>query len=159
MKTYTCCVCNKQFEARRTAACCSTLCRNKRYVSNNLEKDRAWKRKHYRKAKDNPENTVKYLLKYAKSRSVKKGLEFSLTEKDIVIPKVCPVFRTNFTTTGRKYTPSIDRIDPSKGYIPGNIQIISQLANAIKWDSTREERITFANWILSSEGGYCAYDR
>ena len=33
-----------------------------------------------------------------------------------------------------------------------NVWVISQLANAMKWDSTREERIAFANWVLSSEG-------
>ena len=48
---------------------------------------------------------------------------------------------------------SLDRIIPELGYVPGNVQVISQLANAMKWDSTREERLTFANWVLSSEGG------
>jgi hypothetical protein len=32
-----------------------------------------------------------------------------------------------------------------------NTDVISQLANAMKWDSTPEERLAFANWVLSSE--------
>lgn len=40
-------------------------------------------------------------------------------------------------------------IVPELGYVPGNVQ----LANAMKWDSTREERLAFASWVLSSEGG------
>lgn len=53
----------------------------------------------------------------------------------------------------RRYSRSLDRIIPELGYVPGNVQVISQLANAMKWDSTREERIAFANWVLASEGG------
>jgi len=26
----------------------------------------------------------------------------------------------------------------------------------MKWDSTKEERVLFANWVLSLEGGYVA---
>lgn len=39
------------------------------------------------------------------------------------------------------------------GYTKENVWVISQLANAMKWDSNREERLAFANWILTSEGG------
>ena len=53
----------------------------------------------------------------------------------------------------KRYTYSIDRIDSSKGYTKDNIQIISLIANQMKWDSTKEERLKFAKYYLSLEGG------
>ena len=53
--------------------------------------------------------------------------------EDIVIPEKCPVFLVPIEV------PSIDRIDPSKGYIPGNVRIISMRANMLKSDATLEE--------------------
>jgi len=43
-------------------------------------------------------------------------------------------------------SPSLDRIDPSKGYVKGNVWVISYRANAIKNDATHEElkRVTAA---------------
>jgi hypothetical protein len=42
---------------------------------------------------------------------------------------------------------SFDRIDPTKGYIKGNVQIVSQRANRIKSNSTLEEFEEMAyNW-------------
>jgi len=93
------------------------------------------------------------LLKNAKARAVKKGISFNLTPEDITLPEKCPVFNIPFNKSDRRMGYSLDRIIPELGYVPGNVQVISQLANAMKWDSTREERIAFANWVLASEGG------
>lgn len=82
------------------------------------------------------------ILRNAKSRAKKKNIEFSITEKDIVLLEYCPILKiklqeNNFSAKPNSY--SIDRIDNSKGYIKGNIQIISHRANQIKNDATVEE--------------------
>jgi hypothetical protein len=36
-------------------------------------------------------------------------------------------------------SPSLDRIDPSKGYVKGNVWIVSHRGNTIKNDATHDE--------------------
>ena len=80
-----------------------------------------------------------------------KGLEFNLELSDIVIPEKCPLLEVPFhfgTKECYDYSPSIDRIDNSKGYVKGNIQIISMKANAMKNSASLEELYTFCKNIL-----------
>lgn len=70
-----------------------------------------------------------------KSRANQKGLDFNIDIEDIIIPDVCPIFKTAFQKSGR-YTASLDRIDPTKGYIKGNIRVISNRANVLKSNAT-----------------------
>ena len=75
-----------------------------------------------------------------------------LLQEDIIIPDVCPIMGTKFDRADKKTAPSIDRIVPSLGYIKGNVQVISTLANQMKWNSTREELIQFCKSVLLKAG-------
>jgi len=88
---------------------------------------------------------LKYLLIAAKYRATKKGLEFSLTEEHFPgLPTHCPVLgiELRYGGGGGSHNPgsaSLDRIDSSVGYVPGNVAIISLRANSLKKDATLEE--------------------
>ncbi len=104
-------------------------------------------RKEYRK--NNPE----YLMyARAKNRAKELGLEFNIEISDIIIPDVCPVFKQPFTFNVKqnKFSPSLDRVDSSKGYIKGNVQVISHLANTMKSNASKDELIMFAKWITQT---------
>lgn len=82
------------------------------------------------------------MLKKAKQRSIKYGIEFTITEDDIIIPDKCPYLGIPLITGVGKVianSPTLDRIDPTLGYIPGNVTVCSFRANAIKRDATPAE--------------------
>lgn len=88
----------------------------------------------------------------AKRRAKERGLDFDIEIDDLIIPDVCPVLgielRQNSGRSGAyKNSYSLDRIDNSKGYVKGNIQVISQLANAMKGAASITELQQFADWI------------
>ena len=65
----------------------------------------------------------------------------------------CPLLGIELTyeNCGTKSVPNnyatLDRIDPTKGYVEGNVQILSFRANTIKGDTTLEElRLIIKNW-------------
>lgn len=76
-------------------------------------------------------NLESYLLGVSKARAKKWNLEHNLEQTDIIIPDLCPILNVKLKR-GTKYAPSIDRIDNNKGYIKGNILVISRLANMMK---------------------------
>jgi hypothetical protein len=86
------------------------------------------------------------LYRHAKKRALTKGLEFNIELKDIHIPKKCPILKVPLICSTR-YSPSIDRIYPNKGYIKGNIAVISTLANSMKANATPQELLIFARNI------------
>lgn len=84
------------------------------------------------------ENRKTDILHRVKSQAKMKGIEFNLKVEDLVWNEFCPIFGTKleyFAVGGRKYNSvSLDRVDPSKGYIPNNVEIISVRANSVKSD-------------------------
>lgn len=96
---------------------------------------------------------IKTLLALAKNRASKKNMEFSITDRDVVIPDRCPVLGLPLTVNvgsdvgGKDNSISLDRIDNTKGYIPGNVQVISKKANMMKGSASISELLLFATWV------------
>lgn len=83
--------------------------------------------------------TTEYKLWHgAKTRAKEKELDFSIDIEDIIIQDKCPVFNIEYSDKGWS-APSLDRTDSSKGYIKGNIVVMSKRANALKSNASINE--------------------
>jgi hypothetical protein len=95
------------------------------------------RKRHWRK-----EFPIKSLLRSADRRAKSRGIPFNLTESDIVLPDTCPVLGLPLFYGSRQLkdnSPTIDEIVVGKGYVPGNILIVSWRANRLKSDASLEE--------------------
>lgn len=93
------------------------------------------------------------LLSSVKTRAKKKGLEFDLSENDLVIPDVCPILGIPLIKEVGERTdayPSVDRIDSSKGYTKDNVLVMSWRANCLKRDATLEELILLGKFAQNA---------
>jgi hypothetical protein len=112
--------------------------------------------------KANPERAREYAKKYyahcpeqrmlnaARHRAKVKGVPCTIVREDILIPDVCPLLGIKLQHNSKGYaSPSLDRIDPSKGYVPGNVWVISDRANTIKSNATPDELIAIGNGLLA----------
>lgn len=82
-----------------------------------------------------------HLWKVVKYRAQMRGIEFTITKADLVVPECCPVLGIAMSR-GPKNTPSnysVDRIRPELGYVPGHVRVISLRANTLKRDASLEE--------------------
>jgi hypothetical protein len=85
------------------------------------------------------------MLYRAEKRAAARGLDFNLTIDDVVIPSHCPVLgmtlliREGGRAGAADNSPTLDRINNSKGYVKGNVCVISWRANRIKGDATLAE--------------------
>lgn len=122
------------------------------------ERSQAWRLAYPEKAKESSKASrdkrqLQGMLYKAKTRAERSGREFSIVLADLVVPEVCPIFGIPLvfgaSEVNYNFSPSLDRIDSSRGYVKGNIQIISRLANCMKWTATPEQLLEFALGILS----------
>ena len=102
-------------------------------------------------------NRAAYLIAECRRRSQKKGFAFDL---DAYVPQMqeriskgtCEVSGIALAleaAPGRAYnTPSLDRIDPSKGYVYGNVRIVAFAVNAMLGDWGEEVAMSIiAQWL------------
>ena len=118
-----------------------------RYISRKKEFEIKMKENCLREKQTNPKAQM---IRRLRTRAKQKGLEFSLTAGDIDIPAFCPVLGIplNQGTGGLTgNSPSLDRVDNSKGYVKGNVRVISNRANSIKRDATLQELEQLVNYM------------
>jgi hypothetical protein len=123
--------------------------RSRAWAKANPEKEAA---RHSAWQKAHPEKSMLYS---AKQRAKQSNLEFNLEINDIQIPERCPVLGITLergnTNADKDSSPSLDKILPEKGYVKGNVQVISNLANRMKSNATFAQMVAFANWVKRQE--------
>lgn len=70
-----------------------------------------------------------------------------------IAPERCPILGRKLVIgngSTHRYSASIDKIVPSKGYVRGNIQVISNKANTMKQDALRWEIKKFCEWGIKN---------
>ena len=121
---------------RNTAARQSRYYKKKSGVGGYLEGRNTYMRKFWG---TNPEKALWYS---AKGRANRAGIVFLISLSDILIPDVCPILGIPLARGSGKVhdnSPSLDRVIPELGYVPGNIGVISYQANRYKSNMTIEQ--------------------
>jgi hypothetical protein len=90
-------------------------------------------------AKKEHENLGLYLWRAARSRAKAKGLPFTITPEQVVIPAHCIVLGIPLDSRDRDHCPSLDEVVQGLGYTERNTCVISGRANRIKSDASPEE--------------------
>lgn len=127
--------------------------KKKKWYRENIEHVKEYNRQ-YRL--DNPE---RYMFRCAANNAQQSGREFTIELEDIKIPKVCPVLgipiQIGFLDTRQNQndnSPSLDRLDNSKGYTKDNINVISWKANKLKGSAKLEDLKRVVVWMESKSG-------
>lgn len=137
---------NRNSEARRL------LDPEKRAVSN--KRNAEWHKKNPEYSRNwrlaNPISIEKKMYDNAKTRAKKSGVPFTILETDIQIPDKCPVlgiplFKGNGLVG--ENSPTLDKLIPSMGYIPGNVTVISFKANTAKSNLNLDELRLLVEWL------------
>lgn len=117
-------------------------------------KNKEWLREYNRDLKNR--DPALYAFRRIRSTAQQRGIHFELTVDDLreVWRTTCPVFGFELVSNNGPKQPnslSIDRIDSSKGYIKGNIQIMSWRANKLKSDATLTELEAIVRFLKGSQ--------
>ena len=109
------------------------------------------------RAKQNAKDPRGVMLTSAKNRSKRDGFPCDINKEDIVIPSHCPILGFKLSTKmgskgSAENSPSLDKIYPYKGYVRGNIQVISSMANAMKQHASLAQCVLLGDWARKQLG-------
>ena len=101
---------------------------------------------------------IGYMLRNLRYSAKRRGIEFNLTLSDLHLTSHCPLLGLKLTynpidTACATYNDAshaaVDRLDNSKGYVKGNVWIISRLANNMKNCASLEQLELFCTNMQS----------
>ena len=96
----------------------------------------------------------------AKIRAKEDGRIFNVSTEYLksIFPKDsrCPVLGVKFDTSYkkggvRKYSPTVDKIIPEKGYVEGNLIVVSHIVNRLKSDANYEDMEKILKYYLKNK--------
>ena len=167
----TCIVCGDKLTKDN---CKSYRLKNYIYKCNNCinEEKRKWASEKYREnikkfrnrslqfnkrllAKNPKKYKCRQMYSSARKRAKQKGFSFNITSDYLysIAPDICPILGVKIDyacNSKNKNSASLDRIDSSIGYVVGNVQIISYLANLMKSNASIDEQIRFAEYVIEN---------
>lgn len=93
------------------------------------------------------------LLREAQRRAERRGIPFVLTWQYVesIWPDACPYLGVPLQHGVGKMcsaSPTLDRVEPVKGYVEGNVEVISWLANVMKNSATKAQLVSFAQEVF-----------
>ena len=106
---------------------------------------------------DNKEK-IDYILAKCKTRSKTKNLSYQIDKTMLIIPKYCPILGIEIKIDNNVVndsSPSLDRIDNTKGYTNDNICFISFKANSIKSFGTVEDHEKIIKYMKLNYTSLC----
>jgi hypothetical protein len=94
---------------------------------------KAWVKRYTHDPKTWPQRACYQMKNKAKDL----GIEFDMHPEDLQVPTVCPFTLLPFDFGPKNgkaspQSPSVDRIKPDRGYVRGNVRVISNHANMVK---------------------------
>lgn len=133
---------------------------DQKYYEENKDATKIKLQENYRKIKEKQPWVL--MLRNVRNRAKQKNLEFNLDSDYLksIWTDTCPIFKVklypavfesgqsrNHKSKAHDYSPSLDRIDSSKGYVKGNVMIMSYRANVIKNSGTALEHRQIAEFL------------
>ena len=103
------------------------------------------------------ELAARMMCSSARARAKRANLPCTITPEKVLAligDGICPVlgikydFSAQFGQGGGDASPSLDRFEPSLGYVDGNCSVISWLANQIKHNATPDQVQKVADWMM-----------
>ena len=158
-------VSNGKFRQRRCKDCQRprSNARSDKYRSSHTERYKKMGAERYRLLRK--EKYISFALKKAKERSINKGLDFQFTYNYCMELMVsndwsCSLSGLSFQFESSKpgiaspYSPSIDRINPSLGYVEGNVRFILHGLNSLKGSGTDDDVLSICKAVLKKNYGF-----